>query len=89
MLNGRGNILFTNIKEFYLMGCKDSRKWSKDRLISLSSSCTGIHNMQFNRQAPKLKKKPAASYVEDESSRFLQNPVTRLSNKMPHPTGSQ
>jgi hypothetical protein len=57
MLNSRGNILFTYIKGFYLMVCKDSRKWSTDRLNGLSSSCTGIHNMQFNRQVPKLKKK--------------------------------
>jgi hypothetical protein len=36
------------------MGCKDSRKWSTDRLNGLSSSCTGIHNMQFIRQVQKF-----------------------------------
>jgi hypothetical protein len=56
MLNGRGYILFTYIKDCCLMGCKDSRKWSTESMNGLSSSCTGIRNMQFSRLVPKFPK---------------------------------
>jgi hypothetical protein len=56
MLNGRGNILFTYIKDCCVMGHKDSRKWSTDKLNGLTSSYTGIRNMQFITQVPKFPK---------------------------------
>jgi hypothetical protein len=74
------------------MGYKDSRKWSTDRLNGLSSSCTGIRNMQFIRQVPKfpnnlmpptLKMRAAGSFknlllIKQQDARFQRIRATTL-----------